>query len=89
MDLDDFLSILETPGVDVDGIVERLYTATSAPASCRNCEPNHLRSNGRGISAPIKNHSTTLPYRSRASPETPQSLGKDDDEIDPYGGIYV
>lgn len=75
-----------------DGIVERLYAATSAHASCRNCEPNHLRSNGLGIGAPIKEHSSPLPDKSRASPATPQSLGKDDnedeEEIDPYGGLF-
>ncbi|KAK4256761.1 hypothetical protein QN277_006445 [Acacia crassicarpa] len=75
-----------------DGIVERLYAATSAPASCRNCEPNHLRSNGLGIGVPIKERSSPLPDKSRASPATPQSLGKDDneddEEIDPYGGLF-
>ncbi|KAF7834188.1 putative mediator of RNA polymerase II transcription subunit 26c [Senna tora] len=75
-----------------DGIVERLYVVTSAPASCLNCEPNHVRSNnGHGISAPIRRQSSPPAEKRRASPATPQSLGKDeeeDDEIDPYGGLF-
>lgn len=106
MDLDDFRSILETSGVDVwmfidtaitvasldcgndlkhrrDGIVEHLYAATSAPASCLN---------GHGISSPIKKQNSPPRDKRRASPATPQSLGKDDgedeEEVDPYGGLF-
>ncbi|KAF7840062.1 putative mediator of RNA polymerase II transcription subunit 26c [Senna tora] len=101
MDLDDFRSILETAGVDVwmfidtaidvasmdygkelkhrrDGIVQRLYGATSdPPARCRNCD---------GTSAPIKKQSTPE-LKLGASPATPHSIGQDDDDLDPYGGL--
>ncbi|KAI4317151.1 hypothetical protein L6164_025049 [Bauhinia variegata] len=79
-----------------DGIVERLYAATSAPAQCRNCQVNdNMRPNGHEINA----KSTRGP-----SPSTPQSLGKqeehegeeegeeeveeEDNQLDPYGGLF-
>ena len=70
-----------------DEIVERLFAATSAPARCRNCEANNLRSNGHGVSAPMGKQSTPEGKRG-PSPSTPQSIGKDDEDIDPYGGLF-
>ncbi|XP_027338279.1 probable mediator of RNA polymerase II transcription subunit 26c [Abrus precatorius] len=83
-----------------DGIVERLYAATTAPPRCRNCEGNNrLMSNGHQV----KKQSSPSPSperqrhqpRGNSSPATPQSLendkdnGDDDDEeVDPYGGLF-
>lgn len=72
-----------------DGIVQRLYAATSAPGRCRNCEANNFKPNGRKISAPIKKQSSPEMKRSAspASPASPHSIGQDDDDFDPYGGL--
>lgn len=82
-----------------DGIVERLYASTTAPPPCRNCEggDNTLRQNG---SNQIKKQSSPSPSPERqrqpqqqqrrggaSSPATPQSL-ENDDELDPYGGLF-
>ncbi|KAF7807796.1 putative mediator of RNA polymerase II transcription subunit 26c [Senna tora] len=60
-----------------DGIVQRLFGATSDPTRCRNCEE---------ISAPIKKQSTPK-LKLGASPTTPHSIRQDDDDLDPYGGL--
>ena len=60
-----------------DGIVERLYEATTSSDSsgrCRNCEANRLKSNALEINVPIQN---------QRSPE----VKIDDADLDPYGGI--
>ncbi|XP_028797634.1 probable mediator of RNA polymerase II transcription subunit 26c isoform X1 [Neltuma alba] len=70
-----------------DGIVQRLYEATSAPGRCRNCEAIRLKSNGHEIRAPIEKQSSPELKRD-ASPVTPHSIGQDDGDLDPYGGLF-
>ncbi|XP_061342858.1 probable mediator of RNA polymerase II transcription subunit 26c [Gastrolobium bilobum] len=82
-----------------DGIVERLYAATSAPPQCRNCEGNHrLNTNGHQVKkqsspspSPERQQQHQHQHRGASSPATPQSLGNDNDnhdELDPYGGLF-
>ncbi|KAJ7945295.1 Transcription elongation factor [Quillaja saponaria] len=68
-----------------DGIVERLYASTLTPSRCRNCEI--IKPNGREIDGPMKGESSPEGKRG-ASPSTPQSVGKDEDELDPYGALF-
>ena len=75
-----------------DGIVERLYAATIAPPFCQNCEGSQLVKNENHIK---KENSPDLRQQHQrrvdSSPPTPQSLGNednDDEEIDPYGGLF-
>ncbi|KAJ7956959.1 Transcription elongation factor [Quillaja saponaria] len=73
MDLDDFRSVLETAGVDVWMFIDTAITVASLD----------YWPNGREINAP------NSPEAKRgASPSTPQSVGKDEDEIDPFGGLF-
>ncbi|KAI9108647.1 hypothetical protein K1719_020294 [Acacia pycnantha] len=69
-----------------DGIVQRLYEATSAPGLCRNCDEIRLKSNGHQVSSPIEKQSTPELKRD-ASPVTPHSNGQDDDDFGLYGGL--
>lgn len=75
-----------------DGIVQRLYSATSAPPQCRNCEGSGggLIPNGKQISK-RSSPSPSPQRRGTVSPATPQSLGNDEEneeEVDPYGGLF-
>lgn len=78
-----------------DGIVERLYAATTSPPLCQNCDGG----NRQNINQIKKQSSPSLsPERQQhqrrggaSSPPTPQSLGNDnddDEELDPYGGLF-
>ncbi|OIV96994.1 hypothetical protein TanjilG_26771 [Lupinus angustifolius] len=87
-----------------DAIVERLYSATTAPPRCRNCDGGNrsvvaanddkARKQQRTRSPSPKRQSPQREQRRRfaSSPETPQSLENDDDEndtdLDPYGGLF-
>ena len=70
-----------------DGIMERIYAATSAPLPCRYCEGDrNLRSNGHQIKkrsspspSPQRQHQHQRRGGGAASPSTPQSLGNDND----------
>lgn len=77
-----------------DGIVEKLYAATLAN-KCMNCDSNGCgvnRNNRQVVERPIveeeerdKGHGGK---RQSTTPPTPQSIGRDDDEIDPFGGLF-
>ncbi|CAI8598814.1 unnamed protein product [Vicia faba] len=78
-----------------DGIVERLYAATTAPPLCQNCEGggslltdgNQIRKQSNPSLSPEQNQRRG----GGSSPPTPQSQGNEDDEddeIDPYGGLF-
>lgn len=76
-----------------DGIIERIFAATTPPLPCRNCDGDrNLRSNGYQIKkrlspspSPQRQHSHHQQRRggrgaaAAVSPSTPQSLGDDDD----------
>ncbi|XP_057738007.1 probable mediator of RNA polymerase II transcription subunit 26c [Arachis stenosperma] len=76
-----------------DGIIERIFAATTPPLPCRNCDGDrNLRSNGHQIKkrlspspSPQRQHSHHQQRRggrgaaAAVSPSTPQSLGDDDD----------
>ncbi|KAG6595110.1 putative mediator of RNA polymerase II transcription subunit 26c, partial [Cucurbita argyrosperma subsp. sororia] len=69
-----------------DGIVERLYTLTSHPSRCRNCDTDR-HPDGRSNGCEIKQSSAEA---KDGSPSTPQFVGVegDDDRVDPYGGSF-
>ncbi|CAJ2641593.1 probable mediator of RNA polymerase II transcription subunit 26c [Trifolium pratense] len=77
-----------------DGIVERLYAATTAAPVCLNCDGgNRLVSDGNHVKK--ENSPSLSPERQQrrggGSPATPQSQGNEDgedEEIDPYGGLF-
>ncbi|CAL0327572.1 unnamed protein product [Lupinus luteus] len=82
-----------------DAIVERLYSAITAPSSCRNCEVGGNRNVVTTNVNQVKKHiSPSLspkrqPQQRRfvSSPETPQSLeneNENDNDLDPYGGLF-
>ncbi|XP_058726942.1 probable mediator of RNA polymerase II transcription subunit 26c [Vicia villosa] len=77
-----------------DGIVERLYAATTAPPLCQNCEGGSLLTEGNQIrkqSNPSLSPEQNQHRRGGSSPPTPQSQGNDDEEdeeIDAYGGLF-
>ncbi|KAK4781021.1 hypothetical protein SAY87_017127 [Trapa incisa] len=77
-----------------DGIVEKLYAATLGD-KCRNCDSNGYgvtRNNREGVQRPVveeedrdKGHGDK---RQSTTPPTPQSFGRDDDEIDGFSGLF-
>lgn len=73
-----------------DGIVERLYAASSALPRLRNCDA--AEQNNRPSIHYDHRESKTSGEKERVSPATPQSVsrddGNDDDELDPYGGLF-
>lgn len=104
MDYDDFRAVLDSSGVDVwafidtaiavaaldystdlkhrrDGIVERLYSATTVISRPRNVDSN--RHFEREVETSAKKGRVSLP--------TPESVGKENDdveELDPYAGLF-
>ncbi|KAL2339415.1 hypothetical protein Fmac_007355 [Flemingia macrophylla] len=77
-----------------DAIVERLYSATAPPPSCRNCDDGH-RINGHQVNkrispSPSPQRQPQHRHAATASPATPQSLDNDHaaEELDPYGGLF-
>ncbi|KAL5555759.1 hypothetical protein UlMin_037995 [Ulmus minor] len=73
-----------------DGIVERLYSATTAPARFPNCEAEQSSNPPRHYDREAKNSFE----KERVSPETPQSISRDEEEdkeeeeLDPCGGLF-
>ncbi|GLT70422.1 hypothetical protein SLA2020_425030 [Shorea laevis] len=74
-----------------DGIVERLYAA-SMVTRCRNSDFDE-RTNGHEVKAEVKGESSHEGGKEGGSgggrsPSTPHSVDGDDDEFDPYGGLF-
>ncbi|KAF5480683.1 hypothetical protein F2P56_001414 [Juglans regia] len=74
-----------------DGIVERLYAATSpAQPRCRNCDDldNRRPNNRYEVKVPAGKNSSGQEGK-EGSPVTPESVERDDDEdLDPYAGLF-
>ncbi|XP_041009245.1 probable mediator of RNA polymerase II transcription subunit 26c isoform X2 [Juglans microcarpa x Juglans regia] len=74
-----------------DGIVERLYAATSpGQPRCRNCDDvDNLRPNNRREAKAPAGKDSSGHEGKGGSPMTPQSVeGEDVGDLDPYGGLF-
>ncbi|PKI58596.1 hypothetical protein CRG98_020985 [Punica granatum] len=78
-----------------DGIIEKLYAASFAD-KCRNCDFNICgvsRSNGLGVGKldaeeEERDKNGRGVKRQSATPPSPHSGNRDDDELDPFGGLF-
>lgn len=77
-----------------DGIVERLYAASSAPPPPHRLRNSVVEQNSRPPRQYDRETKTSIVEKERVSPSTPQSISRDDDDdddgedLDPYGGLF-
>ncbi|KAG5223931.1 mediator of RNA polymerase II transcription [Salix suchowensis] len=79
-----------------DDIVERLFAAPNSCSRCRDRSFNDINmnhtSNGDEIKGLVEKESSHEEEKGRRvtadSPVTPRSVNGDDDELDPYGGLF-
>ncbi|KAF3440520.1 hypothetical protein FNV43_RR18804 [Rhamnella rubrinervis] len=77
-----------------DGIVERLYAASSAPPPSHRIRNPGAEQNSRPPRHYDRETKASIVEKERVSPSTPQSVSRDDDieeegeDLDPYGGLF-